>query len=179
MPLTWSVVTLRSLCCHESLVDTQTHGTLKRLPQLFLFSLHLDLLFLLHICLLSTHECFSYKDLHCSLIFVALLVSDHHLREAGVSVGGSEAVRRGDGVLVPSVHSLQLLGADARLLALLQQQLVLRHLYLGGKTGCAVLMSYQSLQHHRVDRKGKAASKKRWGVPTCIGFHRCSWKKTC
>lgn len=89
----------------------------------------------------------------------SLHVFDHHLRKACVCVRGSQAVRGGDGVLVPSVHSLQLLGADARLLALLQQQLVLRHLHLGGKTGCAILMSYQSLQHHHVDRKGKAALK--------------------
>lgn len=151
-------------------MDTQTHGTLKHLPQLFLFSLHLDFLFLLHLCLLNTHKCFSYKDLHRSLKFVSLHVSDHHLREAGVSVRGSQAVRGGDGVLVPSVHSLQLLGADARLLALLQQQLVLRHLHLGGKTGCAILMSYQSLQHHRVDRKGEAALKSTEGCPLVLVF---------
>lgn len=80
-----------------------------------------------------------------------------HLRTAGVSVWRSQAVGGGDGVLVPLVHSLQLLGADARLLALLQQQLVLRHLHLGGKTGCAILMSYQSLQHRHVDAEETAA----------------------
>lgn len=69
----------------------------------------------------------------------------------------SQAVGRRDAVLVPSVDSLQLLGADTRPLALLQQQLELGHLHLGGQTGRAVLVSYQSLQHRRVDTEGTAA----------------------
>lgn len=81
-----------------------------------------------------------------------------HLRAGGVSAWRSQAVGGRDGVLVPPVRPLQLLGADARLLALLQQQLVLWHLHLGGQTGCTILMSHQSLQHRRVDTEGTDTS---------------------
>lgn len=61
-----------------------------------------------------------------------------------------------DAVLVPPVDPLQLLGADAEPAALLQQHLELIHLHLGGQTGTAVLVTYQSLQRRHVDTEGTA-----------------------
>lgn len=92
-----------------------------------------------------------------------------HLRTAGGSVWRPQTVGGGDGVLVPFVSSLQLLGVDANLLALLQQQLVLRHLHLCRQTGCTVLVSYQSLQHHREDSNSLGASV----CLTCLSDIRC------
>lgn len=67
-----------------------------------------------------------------------------------------QAVGGGDCVLVPLVRCLQVPGGEARLLALLQEQMVLCHLHLGGQTGCSILVSYQGLQHHHVDEEGTA-----------------------
>lgn len=69
----------------------------------------------------------------------------------------SQPIGGRDAVLVPPVPPLQLLGADTGPLALLQQQLELCHLHPGGQTGPAILMTYQSLQCHRVDTEGISA----------------------
>lgn len=68
----------------------------------------------------------------------------------------SEPIGGRDAVLVPPVDPLQLLGADADPPALLHQHLELRHLHLGGQTGAAVPVTYQSLQRRRVDTEGTA-----------------------
>lgn len=62
-----------------------------------------------------------------------------------------------DGVLVSLVRLLQSAGRDSRLLAHLEQHLVFCHIHMGRQTGCAVLMSHQSLQCPRVDVEGTAA----------------------
>lgn len=69
----------------------------------------------------------------------------------------SQPIGGRDAVLVPLVPPLQLLGANTGPLTLLQQQLELSHLHLGGQTGPAVLVTYQSLQRRRVDTEGTAA----------------------
>lgn len=75
---------------------------------------------------------------------------------------GAESKKIGgrDAVFVAPVALLKLLGSHTDLPALLQQHLELSHLYLGGQTGTAVPVTYQSLQRRHVDTEGTAAKKK-------------------
>lgn len=73
-----------------------------------------------------------------------------NLNSGGVSGRSGETVGGGDRIFIPPVLSFHLLGADAGSLALVQQQLVLRHLHSTGQTGCSILVSYQRLHRHRV-----------------------------
>lgn len=68
-------------------------------------------------------------------------VDHNRQRTADGFHGGRQVVGRRNGVLISVVRPLQLSGAHARLLALLQQQLELRHLHLGRQTGWSILVS--------------------------------------
>lgn len=86
------------------------------------------------------------KVVHCGSEKTKVLDLD----SGGVCGRGGETVAGGDRVFIPLVLPLHLLGADAGSLALVQQQLVLRHLHSTGQTGCSILVSYQRLHRHRV-----------------------------